>query len=450
MASTLRLSAVGLGLRIVLLVIVLANVLVLARVLKPAGFGQYFLFLRLVSVLAALADLGLSQSANAFYGRHKGWRSDIHRVILIYVPIFWLGVTAIGAGALWLGEQVFLPHLTFALTVLAFLVLPFSIYANLWNSMMIGMGQIWRVNLLQIVMCMFSLSLTTIFVVVLAGGVRTAATIYLVVMALQFLVMLIMQLRISHEVSSTDLPPDLARKMLSFGLRAYPGSICHLLWTRIPVFIINITHGPAAVGIFSIAQQVVEKMLLPVEAIQDGVYQKMSVLPGQVAALAMNRYLRLTWWGMWGVVAAGMLSSYAVVVLLLGSAYAQAVGVTQVLLVGSAFVALSLLLDAFFINQLHRPGLVSILAWFKLLVGFTLALVLIPRFAEKGAAIALSVTQILGTSVYVYLYLRATKTGIKDLFYIPKNDIALLKNQIVAIANRSQDITEPVKTISNV
>jgi hypothetical protein len=133
----------------------------------------------------------------------------------IYVPISWLGVTAIGAGALWLGEQVFLPHLTFALTILAFVVLPFSIYANLWNSMMIGMGQIWRVNLLQIVMCMFSLSLTTIFVVVLAGGVRAAATIYLVVMALQFLVMLIMQLRISHEVSSNDLPPDLARKMLS-------------------------------------------------------------------------------------------------------------------------------------------------------------------------------------------------------------------------------------------
>ncbi len=131
MSSTLRLSAVGFGLRIVLLVIVLANVLVLARVLGPAGFGQYFLFLRLVSVLAALADLGLSQSANAFYGRHKEWRADIHRVILTYVPIFWLGVTAIGAGALWLGEQVFLPHLTFALTVLAFVVLPFSIYANL-------------------------------------------------------------------------------------------------------------------------------------------------------------------------------------------------------------------------------------------------------------------------------------------------------------------------------
>jgi len=153
---------------------------------------------------------------------------------------------------------------------------------------------------------------------------------------------------------------------------------------------------------------------------------------------------------MWGLVAAGILSSYVVVVMLLGSAYAQAVGVTQVLLAGSAFVALSLLLDTFFINQLHRPGLVSILAWFKFLVGFTLALVLIPRFAEKGAAIAMTVTQILGTAVYVYLYLRVAKSGIKDLFYVQKNDIALLKNQIVAIANRDRATPEPVETVSEV
>ena len=450
MPSAFRLSAVGLGLRIVLLVIVLANVLILARVLEPAGFGQYFLFLRLVSVLAAVADLGLSHSANAFYGRHKEWRTHIHRVVLRYVPVFWLGVTAIGALALWLGGQVLLPNLTFTLKVLAFAVLPLSIYANLWNSMMIGMGQIWRVNLLQVVLCTLSLSLTTIFVVGLAGGVRTAAIIYLVVMSLQFLVMLIMHLRIDREPASADPPADLAKRMLSFGLRAYPGSICHLLWTRLPVFIINITHGPAAVGIFSIAQQVAEKTLLPVEAIQDGVYQKMSVLPERLAAISMNRYLRLTWWGMWGVVVAGMLSSYFVVLILLGSAYAQAVGVTQFLLLGSAFAALSLLLDAFFINQLHRPGLVSILVWFKFLVGFTLALILIPRFAVKGAAIAMTVTQIMGTAVYVYLYLRVTTTNVKDLLYIQKNDIALLKNQIVALANRQHDTPEPVKTVSQV
>jgi O-antigen/teichoic acid export membrane protein len=430
--STLRLSAVGLALRVALLIVVVTNALMLARVLKPQRFGEYFLFLRLVSVLAAFADLGLSQSANAFYGRHKEWRGRIHWIILRLVPVFWLAATIIGGVTLWFGEPLLLPNLPPLLTIMAFVVLPFSIYANLWNSMMIGMTQIWRVNLLQLVMCTLSLMLTVIFVVSLGGGVRTAAIIYLGVMIVQFVVMLVMGFRISKDMASLEPPVDLQHKMLSFGLRAYPGSIGHLLWTRIPVFILNITHGSAAVGIFSVAQQVVEKMLLPVEAVQDVVYQKMSVFPRQVAASVMTLYLRLTWWGIWGIVLLGALFSYLMIVILLGSEYMQAIGVARVLFIGSAFVAISLLLDTFFVNQLHRPGLVSILAWLKFILGVVLALLLIPRYGQKGAAAAMVVTQIIGAVAYVCLYLQFTGTRFSDLVLIRADDIALLKNRLLA------------------
>jgi O-antigen/teichoic acid export membrane protein len=422
---------VGLGLRVALLIVVVVNALVLARVLKPQRFGEYFLFLRLVSVLAAFADIGLSQSANAFYGRHKEWRGRIHWITLRLVPVFWLAATIIGGLTLWFGEQLLLPNLPRLLTIMAFVVLPFSLYANLWNSMMIGMAQIWRVNLLQLVMCTLSLILTGIFVVSLRGGVRTAAINYLGVMFVQFVVMLIMGFRISKDMPSLEPPVDLQHKMLSFGMRAYPGSIGHLLWTRIPVFILNITHGSAAVGIFSVAQQVVEKMLLPVEAVQDVVYQKMSVSPRRVAANAMSLYLRLTWWGIWGIVLLGALFSYLMIVILLGSEYMQAIGVAQVLFVGSAFVAISLLLDTFFVNQLHRPGLVSILAWLKFILGVVLALLLIPRYGQKGAAAALVVTQILGAVAYIWLYVRITETRFSDLLFIRADDIALLKNRLL-------------------
>jgi O-antigen/teichoic acid export membrane protein len=423
---------VGLGLRVALLIVVVTNALLLARVLKPERFGEYFLFLRLVSVLAAFADIGLSQSANAFYGRHKEWRGRIHWITLRLVPVFWLAATIIGGLTLWFGEQLLLPNLPRLLAIMAFVVLPFSLYANLWNSMMIGMAQIWRVNLLQLVMCTLSLILTGIFVVSLRGGVRTAAINYLGVMFVQFVVMLIMGFRISKDMPSLEPPVDLQHKMLSFGLRAYPGSIGHLLWTRIPVFILNITHGSAAVGIFSVAQQVVEKMLLPVEAVQDVVYQKMSVSPRRVAANAMSLYLRLTWWGIWGIVLLGALSSYLMIVIFLGSEYMQAIGVAQVLFVGSAFVAISLLLDTFFVNQLHRPGLVSILAWLKFILGVVLALLLIPRYGQKGAAAALVVTQILGAVAYIWLYVRITETRFSDLLLIRADDIALLKNRLLA------------------
>lgn len=430
--STLRLSAVGLALRIALLIVVVANALLLARVLGPSGFGEYFLFIRLVSVLAALADLGLSQSVNAFYGRHREWGRRIHSVMLFLVPIFSLATAALAGVTLWFGGQTLLPNLARSLTAMAFIVLPLSLYANVWNSMMIGIAQIWRVNLLQLVMCTLSLGLTMVFVVVLRGGVSTAANIYALVMFVQFVVMLIMGLRFYKHLPSSESPEDLRNRMISFGLRAYPGSIGHMLFMRIPVFVINITHGPAAVGIFSIAQQLAEKLLLPVEAIQDVIYQRMSVLAAGAAATAMNLYLRLTWWGAWVTVIIGSLLSYLGVVLLLGSAYFEAITVAQILFFGSAFAAVSLLLDTFFVNQLHRPGLVSILAWVKFALGLTFSLLLIPSFGVKGAAASVTLMQIIGAAIYVYLYVRVTKSPLKDLLYVRAHDIALVKKQIAA------------------
>ena len=422
----------------ILLLVVLTNALMLARVLKPEGFGQYFLFLRVVSVLAALADFGLSQSTNAFYGRHANSRKNIHQIVLRLVPLCWIAVTAVGSLFILFAGRTLLPNLSLFFAVLSFVVLPFALYANVWNSMMIGMGQIWRVNLLQVFMCSLSLGLSAVFVVALKGGVKTAVIVYLSVMILQFVVMLTMQLKSRHQVVGEEKADDLAQNMLMFGLRAYPGSLGHLLLLRVPVFILNVTHGPAAVGIFSVAQQAVEKILLPVEAIQDGVYQKMSTLIRTQATKAMNRYMRLTWWGMWGIVLVGILFAYPAVTLLLGSAYAQATGVMQILFVGSAFVALSLLLDTFFINQLHRPGLVSIVVWLKFALGLTLSLILIPQFGMRGAAIALTITQIVGALIYTVLYLRATDTHLRELLHLDKKDLALLKSQVFSVVGRTK------------
>jgi hypothetical protein len=68
----------------------------------------------------------------------------------------------------------------------------------------------------------------------------------------------------------------------------------------------------------------------------------------------------------------------------------------------------------------------------------------------KGAAIAMTVTQIMGTAVYVHLYLRVTKTNVKDLLYIQKKDIELLKNQIVALASRDHATPKPTETVGQI
>ncbi len=431
--TTLHLTLVGLGSRVAITLIVIINTLLLARVLGPAVFGEYFIFYRLVSVLAAFADFGLPQSVNALYGRHGSWRPSIHRVVVKLVPVLWLLVSLVGGITLLLAKEMLLPQMMPLLVAMAFAILPLSMYANLWNSMMVGAGYIWRVNFIQLIMCSFSLGLTIIIVVILRGGLLGAALTYTFVMLSQFLVMLVIAFRKNTARPVDNSPADLSSQMLNFGLRGYPGSISTFLWTRIPVFILNVIYGPVAVGVFSVSQQVVEKTLLPAQAVRDVIYQKMSVLPGASASCAMNRYVRLTLWGMLMIVGIGAVATPMLVQTFLGQQYEAVIPITRILLGGALFGAVSLLLDTFFVNQLHRPGLVSILAWVKFFVGLTLATVLILTNGAEGAAVAIVCTQILGTVLYLVLYVRMTGTHVIELLRLENEDLRLVRDQFMIL-----------------
>src|SRR5918912_702826 len=303
--STLKLSLVGFGSRLALMGLIMVNALLLARFLGPQGFGEYFLFLRVISVLVVVADLGLSQSVNAFFGRYEQWRAHLHGVILRFVPAFAICTSILGAILVRLAGNTLLPNFPGQLAWMAFAAIPMVLYAQVWISMMTGMGRIWQLNLVQLIINTLSLVLTLIFIVGLSGGVLVAATVYMTAVSIQFLVMLVIALR-AQKRESEQAPADLSRQLLHFRLRGYLGTFSYIVWTRVPVFLLNAFHGPAAVGIFSVAQNLVERMLLPVQAVQDACYRRMSILSTRAATFSMNRYLRLTGWGMWAVVLLGV------------------------------------------------------------------------------------------------------------------------------------------------
>lgn len=413
--STLQLSLVGLGSRLTILAAALANTILLARWLGPSRIGEYFLFVKLLSVLATVADLGMSQSTNAFFGRHEASASYIHRTVLWFTLFSWIGTSVVALAVFGTAGGLLLPNFPRHFVWLAVAMLPLPLYANLWNSMMIGLGRIKQTNLVVMLFNVLSLVLTIILIVGLSGGVSTAVGIYVSVMLLQFLTMLAMA---PGSKSSDSVPSGLRRQMLIFGIRGYAGSLGHLLWSRIPLFLLNVSHGTAAVGIFSVGQHMAERVLIPVQAVADVAYRKMSVSSTSEAAQIMTRYLRVTWWGMWAAVITGLIFLPWIIYLMLGLNYSDSVMVFRVLLIGIAFMSVTLLLDTYVLNQLHRPGLASIVTWLYATFGLLMAVLLIPVWAESGAALTIVLTQIFGAVVYMVLYLKVTKTHVADLLFV--------------------------------
>ena len=90
----------------------------------------------------------------------------------------------------------------------------------------------------------------------------------------------------------------------------------------------------------------------------------------------------------------------------------------------------ALLLDTYFLNQLRRPGMLSIVAWVNALISLTLALLFIPAFAERGAALALVFTQTFGAMIYFALYLRLSRARPAHLFCVHEKDLTALREQV--------------------
>ncbi len=420
------------------MVINMASVIVLARYLEPQGRGEYFLFQTLVSVLSVIGDCGLSQSANVFVGRNVARRVLIHSFVIRSAILLGIVLLMVGGLGIWFAGESLLHDFPPRWQWAALAVLPIMLYAGFWNSVMVGLGEISFLNGVQLVIAPAQLVLILVFVVVLSGGVATAVAIYLFIMLLQCVLMLCVAAHLGLLRRSLHQEAGLSRQMLAFGIRAYPNSIATMLWMRTPIFVLNALHGPAAVGIFSVAQQLAEKALMPIQAVQDAIYRKMASLSPADAIVAMNRYLRIVSSSMVALGVLGVLLAPWIVTMLFGEAYRQAAYAFWILLVGIVFVSVAMIVSTYVLSQRGRPGLLSLLAGANACLCLILSYCLIPTWREMGAAAALASTQAVGAVIVFGLYTAMSSASLRDTLLLTGHDVASLLDQFSGLGWRKR------------
>jgi len=282
----------------------------------------------------------------------------------------------------------------------------------------------------QLVIGPVQLVLILALVVGLSGGVTSAVTIYLCTMLLQCVLMVRLSRRLGFLGGSEHVEAGLSRQMLAFGLRAYPNAIATMGWMRIPVFMLNAFHGPASVGIFSVAQQLAERALMPIQAAQDAIYGKMSSLSPREAITAMNRYIRIVVSGMVASTVGAMLLAPWIVMALFGPSYQPAVYVFWILLVGVVFVSVSMIVSTYVLGQRGRPGLLSLLAGANACICLASSYWLIPTWAEMGAAMALALTQAVGAVVVFGLYWITSSATLRETLLLTSEDVTSVLKQL--------------------
>jgi O-antigen/teichoic acid export membrane protein len=183
---------------------------------------------------------------------------------------------------------------------------------------------------------------------------------------------------------------ELARRIAAFGLRGQVGGVMSLLNLRLDFVLLSVMTGPAVLGVYAVASKFAELVRILGMALQY-VFYPMFAKDRRVRAAEKARGLMLKAVLLSSTLLAPLwVAAGFVIPLFYGRAFDSAVTPTRIILMGLALDAVAGVITAF-LYGVGRPGLNSLAIAGGLAATVVLDLLLIPRYAAIGAAIASAV-----------------------------------------------------------
>jgi O-antigen/teichoic acid export membrane protein len=202
--------------------------------------------------------------------------------------------------------------------------------------------------------------------------------------------------------------PALARAVVGFGARGQLGDLLWLVNLRLDFLVLGALAGPAVLGVYAVASKCAELMRMPATACNYVLYPRFTRQePAEAAAGAR----RLIWRAALLTTAAAPVMAVIAVVglpLVYGHAFRGAVLPACILLVGLAVEGAAAVSSAY-LRGAGRPGTNSFGMAAGVVVTVTLDLLLVPRYAAVGAAVASTGAYLVTTSVLVATTRRLTR-----------------------------------------
>ena len=199
------------------------------------------------------------------------------------------------------------------------------------------------------------------------------------------------------------LDPALLRNSLRFGLRLWAGSLALFLNFRIDQILMGFIAGRATLGIYAVAVNLSEVLLLLPSAVASALAP---IIAGAPPSQRVDRTIRAVR-PLLLVTGAGVLvAAFAgppLLPLIFGPAFGASVGPFLLLLPGALGFAMMRVFSSSLLGE-SAPGKSSLAALVSLFVGLALDLALIPRLGAEGASIATSLAFLAGGLVAVLAY----------------------------------------------
>jgi O-antigen/teichoic acid export membrane protein len=200
---------------------------------------------------------------------------------------------------------------------------------------------------------------------------------------------------------------DLARDVLTYGVRGQVGGMITLLNLRLDFAVLGAMAGPAVLGSYAVASKYAELLRLPGTALTWVCYPKLAGMPAREAATLSRRLVAPTIVANLVAALPFVLLAGPVIGLFYGSRFDAAVAPAQLLVVGMLLGGAAGVASGYLYGR-GRPGLNSWALGLGLALTVVLDLLLIPAYGVMGAAAASTATYLLADAALITLLFRVS------------------------------------------
>ncbi|MCK9549671.1 oligosaccharide flippase family protein [Aquamicrobium sp.] len=404
----------------------LLTVILVARILGPAGNGSYAVALLLPTLLATFLNFGVS-SANVYYLASRNVDLKTASFVTLWLSIiFSVFGLVIGTISINFSDQIF-PGIDKSVLFLSLASFPFLLFLQAAGGLLQGTQDFRAFNLTLIVPSLVTLLTTGSLAALGRLDLHSVVGCYLsgqVLGVIAAVIPIVTGRKWRQTAPACEKRLYLSR-VFSYGLKAYASNVVTFFNYRADLFLVNFFLGPFAAGLYVVAMQFAEKLWLLSQAVSTVFLPKIAELSGnegerqRLTPLVSRWTLLLT---LFAAICLGLIFD-VVVRLLIGNEFSGATLVLLLLLPGVVAWAPARVLA----NDMAGRGRPDINLYIAcVIMGVNLAgnLILIPLLGLMGAALSTLIAYCLMLVMTVRSFVRLSGVGWRECLEIRRIDIA--------------------------
>jgi O-antigen/teichoic acid export membrane protein len=397
------------------------NSIVITRMLGPEGRGKYALFLTILLILLTPATLGISES-NLYMASSK--KSSINSLIsnsflFAFVSSFlWITIFFIFYKIL---IYRLIPSLTINEIFVMLCILPFIILFIYLQNILIGIGSINHFIKTNIVLSVSPLFFIIFFL--FDNNLIVSEAIYAYM--LSYLTSCVYCIWICIKKTGTfHFTPskELAIESLKYGAKISPGTILQGLRDRLEVLIISHFMSASAVGYYSVAQGLSERLKLLPKSFSYILFAQISGSTNELRYSTAAYVTRNTLWFMIIIIIIPLIASAKFIIsILYGREFLPAIIPLCILFFSTMFSSIGLTLGSLALGK-GSPQICTYAMAISFLTTIGLDIWLIPVWGLIGAAIANTSGLAIMAFFYLAIFRKETKIKLVKFLLIQKED----------------------------